>query len=164
MEKLDLNKEYDYFDAFRIHSLNRKELGNLPIHETFIEKYLTVLLYYPLSESKLKIYSTLNKKGKLGMLNRHILSVARKLNISQVIIKLASESTQSYKKCKKYMKNDTDNDTYWTERVQDYGRDIRQYYMIVIDMISEEITKISDVKYLRNKKLKKIINNNSISD
>ncbi len=157
MERIDINKKYDYFGYMAILSGNRRIIGKLPIHETKIDEYVRVVSFYPFTESKEKVFITLNKKQKLGMLNRHILSVARKLNISQVIIKNAKTETLDYKKYLSFYKNE--GDSYWKTFVIRSRDNIEMFYGIILKMIIEEIDRRLNPKYLRKKKLEEIKNN-----
>lgn len=158
MERIDINKKYDWLEAMSILRNNRQLIGKLPIHEMKIDHYVKVVSFYPFSESKEKIFLTLNKKEKMGMLNRHVLSVARKLDISQVIIRKAKEETLSYKKSLSYYKDD--GDVYWGNLAVKSRENIDMFYGVILDMIIDEMNRRLEPKYLRKKKLEEITNNN----
>lgn len=161
MERIIIGKIYqNHFNHFARISLiinkNKCELGKLPIHDLVVVKYALAISYFPLSDSKMKIYNKLNKKQKIGMLNRHILSICRKLDISQVLIKNAKDASDNYKRIRKY----EDVDDVWKTLIEKYRRDIDVGYNLLLDIIEEEINKLNNIKYLRKKKIEKIYDDN----
>jgi len=105
MERIDINKEYEYFELSKIIYDNRREMGKLPIHELNVGNYVKLISYYPFNEEKEKIFKSLNKSQKMGMLNRHVLSVARKLGVSNILLKKAKEITKDLAIVKKNAKS-----------------------------------------------------------
>ena len=158
MKKINIGEKYAFSEYWEIILYNRKEIGDLPIHENFYNRYVYVLTFFPFSEKKEKIFKSLDRKAKMGMLNRHILSVAREVGISQIIIKKAKEETTDYKRCNENFRKYKDD--FWKEYVEQHRSKIEEYYTLILGMIEEEIRKRSNVKYMRKKKLDKILNDN----
>lgn len=161
MEKLrimQLNEGNNFYLFNKIIVSNRKILGVLPIHEDKIQEYVLLVSYFPFTDTKEKVYLSLdNKRDRIGMLNRHILSVARKLDISQIIIKRAKESSINYNRYKNYGK-DYEN-LWWSDQVIKYRENIIYTYDLLLKMIFEENIKRRDVKYVRKKKLEELMKN-----
>jgi len=158
MERIDIHKTYEFYELNKIKQENRREMGVLPIHELIVEKYVILLSYYPFGDKKENIFKSLNKSQKMGMLNRKVLSVARELGISDLIIKKTKEITidlastkESAKSTSIFFKPD-----YYKEREKNLRYKLEEYYTLILDMIMEETTKRMDVKYLRKKKLEEI--------
>lgn len=97
----------------------------------------------------------------MGMLNRHVLSVACKLGISNILLKKAKYITIALATSKKNAKN-TNNlssyfkPNYFKEQEQEYRYKLQEFYSIILDMIIEETLKRYNVKYMRKKKLEEI--------
>ena len=159
MEKLVFGKKYDRSEIFLIQHNNLQKLGNLPIYDISSLKYALIISYFPLKDSKLKIYKKLNRKQKLGFLNRHILSVGRKLELPQILLKKAKGSSKSYKITKKYAK-ESEYDNFWKNSHKRDRNNIDEYYNIIMDIIIDEIKKYNNTKYSRKMKLEKIYDDN----
>lgn len=159
MERIDINSDYSMLDVYQVERANRKEMGDLPIHEFCYSKYVKFISLFPFNKKKEIIFKSLNPKQKLGMLNRHVLSVAKNLEISQIIIKKAKEESLEYRRCieniEKYSKDD-----FWVNYADNHRKKMEEYYQLILDMIIEEMIKRTDVKYMRKKKLKEILTNN----
>jgi len=160
MEGIDLNREYTYFELSKILNENRREIGKLPTHELNVGAYVKLLSYYPFNEEKEKIFKSLNKSQKMGMLNRHVLSVARKLDISNILLKKAKDITIDLATSKKNAKTSSLSSyfkpNYFKEQEEKYRHKLQEFYNIILDMIIEETIKRFDVKYMRKQKLEEI--------
>jgi len=149
---------FNFIDSYRKMLILKQSLSPIALHDNILSKYVMVLLYYPMKDSKANIYLKLNKNQRVGMLNRHILSVANKLDVYQVIIKELIELRDNYKKYKKY-KEKGDINNFWTDHYKETEKELSRRYVKLLDIIIEEITRRENPKYLRKKKLKEIKNN-----
>jgi len=161
MERIDINKNYNSYELSKIKHTNRNEIGDLPIHEVRVIKYVVLLSYYPFNEQKWKIFKSLSKNQKMGMLNRHVLSVARQLGVSDILLKKAKEITKDLASSTKRAKRTTIGNilkpNFYKEQEERYRRKLEEYYTLILDIIMEETSKRMNVKYLRKKKLDEII-------
>jgi hypothetical protein len=143
---------------------NEKELQPISLYAGHIEKYAKLIAFYPLPEKKYKIFCTLTKQTKLGLLNRHLLSVASKLGVSNVYIKhvnrLKIENKKYKNKIEEYKKfsRSTKELEEWKKRNE--IEMISALYML-FDMVFEETNKRLNITYRRKKKLEKIDENTS---
>lgn len=151
MKKIDINKDFDYYVTMMTN--NKKELGYLPLHASVVNSYVLFISYFPFDDKKLKIYKKLGKGEKLGMLNRHVLSVAKKLGISDVLLKNNHDHTQKYKIYK-----DHDGDNFYKKIFENTTKEISKGYLLLIDIIIDEMRKRNNIKYLRKKKIDTIFN------
>lgn len=152
MKKIDINDTgFDYISTM---TNNKKELGRLPLHSNIVDSYVLFISYFPFDSKKLKIYKKLRKGEKLGMLNRHILSVAKKLDISDVLLKKIHDHTQKYKIFK-----DHNDSVFYKNIIENTTKEISKGYLLLMEMIIEELKKRNDIKYLRKKKINNILNN-----
>ena len=91
------------------------------------------------------------------MLNRHILSVASKLEVYDVILKSINQLRRSYRTSKKYMNGE--HDKFWSENFTKNQIDFNKQMSQLLDIIIEEINRRNNVKYVRKKKLNEIKEN-----
>jgi len=162
MERIDINKKYELYEISEITHQNRNEIGTLPIYEPYVDKYVLLISYYSFNEQQEKIFKSLNKSQKLGMLNRHVLSVARQLNISNILIKMAKQTTKDLASINKNVKLGLDYyETHYKTQENNYRRKLVDFYTLILDMIMEETTKRMNVKYMRKKKLEEITQSSS---
>ncbi len=159
MERIDISKIYEHYELSKIIHQNRAEVGGLPIHEFCVDKYITLVSFYPFGDKKEKVFKFLSKAQKMGMLNRHVLSVARQLGISNILIKKAKETTKNLASTKNNKNNlSYFNPTYYEEQEIKYRYKLEEYYTLILDIIIEEIECRKNIKYLRKKKLDEITN------
>lgn len=143
----------------------RNILKPIALHELVLTKYAYILCYYPMKDSKLDIYFKLDKNQRVGMLNRHILGVASKINVYQSIIKNIILIRNRLKHYKKYIKEEIDDDytlinkEYWQKSYNNSQNEINKQYSLLLDIISEEINRRKDIKYIRRKKMEEIEQN-----
>lgn len=148
----------ELFEFIRVTREIKNTLKPISLHDSVLSKCATILIYYPMKESKLKIYLSLDEKKRVGMLTRYILGVASKIGVYQTIIKEIIDLKQDYKKYIKYAKQDT-MDNFWKKRLEINQRELNKQFTMLLDIIIEEIDRRNDPKYLRKKKLN-LINQN----
>jgi hypothetical protein len=146
----ELNDEYWELQKKIIDKFN--EIRPISLENIILNKCATILVYYPFSDKKLKIFNKLNKKQKVGMLNRHLLSVANKLDINKPLIDGVSSCIRNNRRYKKYQ-----NDGYWNDLYNKNQDHFIRLYNIFINCLLDEINRRKNIKYLRNKKLEKIL-------
>lgn len=153
MSNIDkLNEEY-----WKISEKTQEQIKNMrpiSLENRILSKCALILVYYPLNEKKLKIFNKLDQKGKVGLLNRHLLSVASKLKLSEALITEMSRSMNNYRSYKKYNER---NDDFWNRILEKNEIIFNKVYKLFLDSIIEEIDKRKNIKYLRNKKLNEIL-------
>jgi len=133
----------------------KKVLKPISLHDTILSKCALIFAYYPMKKSKLDIYLTLDKKQRVGMLYRHIVGVASKLGVYQTILREIIRLRQEHKKYKKYM----DKEGFYKDIFTRNEMELSKRYNLLLDIMIEELTRRSDPKYLRKKKLKEIKEN-----
>jgi len=131
-----------------------KVIYPISLHDDIVRKCVIILIEYPMKENKMKIFLELDKKEKVGMLNRHILSVASKIGIYDSFTNKVYRCIENNKRYKKY--NKSQNDAYWKEAYDRNQIELSKYHRLLLDIMLEELHRRSSVKYLRNKKLKEI--------
>jgi len=153
---------------------NKILLNTISLHDFILSKYALVLGYYPMIKSKFDIFIKLDKRKKVGMLNRHILSAASKLGVYQTILKeivVLRENNKRYKKftieeaasnssIMSYFKKN-DNINYWQNAYNKNQIELKKMYTMLLDIMCEELQKRNNSKYLRKIKLQEIKNNYS---
>lgn len=147
---------------------NKKLLKPISMHDMLLDDYATILTHYPMPQSKYEIYLKLDKKKRVGMLNRYILGIASKLGIYQSYLREINELRKDYRKYKKFSKNerkpiflkimDNNDDNYWKKSLEECQLNLTKHYKMLFLMMFEEIVKRNNPKYLRRKKLEKINN------
>jgi len=143
-------------------------LKPISIHQNILIKYATILAYYPMKESKMEIFIKLDKKQKVGMLSRHIMGVASKLGIYQTLLKEIINLKQSHRTARKYIKpkpkkrtffKEDKRDDFWEKVYVDTQSKLNYHFLLLLDIIIEEINRRHNLKYLRKKKLEEILQN-----
>ena len=148
----------NYLDIDRLVRETKKILKPISLHDIILTKCALIFVYYPMKASKLKIFSTLDKKQKIGMLYRHILGVASKIGVYQTIIKEIVRLRQDHVKYKKYLFEYSHVD-YWAELYKRNEKELSKQYNMLLDIMIEELKRRHDPKYLRKKKLNEIKEN-----
>ncbi len=153
------NSSDNIFTNFSIIRENKILLKPISLHDMVLDRYALILGYYPMNESKFNIFINLDKHKKVGLLNRHILSVASKLGIYQVLLKEIINLRDNHKRYKKYINDLTNDKEYWIKSFDKNQSELSTRYRMLLDIIVEELTKRENPKYLRKKKLQEIKNN-----
>lgn len=135
----------------------KKVLKPVSLHDSILSKCALIFIYYPMKKSKFDIYLKLDKKQRVGMLYRHILGVASKLGVYQTVLKETIRLRQEHKKYKTYL--ETGKGSYWKSAYDRNELELNKQYNQLLDIMIEELTRRSDTKYLRKKKLKEIKEN-----
>lgn len=151
-------------NVYRIVRENKLLLRPIALHDIILSKYALILGYYTMSQSKFDIFTKLDRKQRLGMLNRHILGVASKIGIHQCFLNQFNGLRKKHEKCKKYISKDKFMTTsmpsnFWQKEYEENQSEMRRQYNMLLDMILEEIDRRKNPKYLRKKKLQEIKNN-----
>jgi hypothetical protein len=150
-------KPYNNVNIFRIVSENIDMLTPISLHNNYLSKYALILAYYPMKQSRYNIFIKLDKNQKVGMLNRHILGVARKLGVYQSIIKNIVKLRETLVRYKKY-KNDNKKDDFWRKTTYTEN-ELTTHMNLLLDIILEEIGRRGNTKYIRRKKLQELEKN-----
>lgn len=159
-----INKNSNDFIVIR---KNKDILKPIALHDIVLSKYALILGYYPMINKKYDVFISLDRYKRVGMLSRHILGVASKLGIYQVVLKEINSLKDTHRNCKKYLKKEKKNlstfqerqDPFWQKRYEENKRELSKVYIMLLDMILEEINKRNNPKYLRKKKLQEIKSN-----
>lgn len=149
----------DFINNLKAIRDNKLLLKPISLHDMMLEKYAFVVSHYPMNESKFNIFIKLDKHEKVGMLNRHILSVASKLGVYQVILKEIIKLRSDHKKYKKFIDQSYSDKEYWIKSFEKNEIELTTRYRMLLDIIGEEINKRENPKYLRKKKLQEIKDN-----
>jgi len=157
---------------FHVIRNNKNILKPIALHDMILSKYALILGYYPMINKKYDVFISLDRYKRVGMLSRHILGVASKLGVYQVVLKEINSLKDTHRNCKKYLKQEKKNsnnlftafkqekqDPFWQKRYEENKRELSKSYIMLLDMILEEINKRNNPKYLRKKKLQEIKSN-----
>lgn len=147
------------FDIIKKTREIKEVLKPISLHDNVLSKCVLILIYYPMKESKIEIYTNLDKREKVGFLTRYILGVASKIGIYQTLIKEIVTLKQDYKKYKIYIMKYKNDNKFWKECLERNQRDLTKQFSLLLDMMLEEITRRNEPKYLRKKKLEELKQN-----
>lgn len=131
-------------------------LKPISLDDMVLSRYILILDKYPMKESKKKIYLSLDKKQRVGMLNRYLLSIASKLGIYESFISEIIYLKRNYKIYKKFS-NDDHNVQYWNKKFNDVKIRLTYQYNMLLKIIIEEIDKREKIRYLRKIKMNNVL-------
>lgn len=156
---IDNNDDKGIFNIYKVVKENKILLKPISLHDMILNQYALILSHYPMKESKFNIFIQLDKHKRVGMLNRHILSVASKLGVYQVILKEIIKLRIDHNKYKKFINDSEEHKEYWIKAFEKNQNELTTRYHMLLDIIGEEISKRNNPKYLRKKKLQEIKDN-----
>jgi hypothetical protein len=106
-----MNDEQKKFDNFlELHKDVSKKIGNLPIQRDLTHEISIAFSLNPIRDKDWKIYKKLKPNEKVGFLSRKLLSIARKLDISQANIRRFINTKKDWEWSKKYQTSHKDKE------------------------------------------------------
>ena len=151
---------YNFFKIQKSIRETKEILKPIALHELLLTKCAFIITYYPFKESKLQIYSQLNKTQRAGMLNRYILGIASKLGIHQAFLRQIIGIKRQNKRFRNKINNVKERKEFWIDAYNSNQIELTKMFNLLLDMMIEEIDRRNNPKYLRKKKLNEIENNN----